>query len=88
MKVFSDLVSDSTSQLYKFQIEILDCKVEKFDPGKQAFANVIMNSGDTKIFKFSDFKQEPACYFDMRYSLTLLEKPFGSAETPTFDLEK
>ena len=35
---------------------------------------------------FSNFTQQPSCGFDVDYSLTLIEKTFGSNEQPVFDL--
>ena len=38
-----------------------------------------------ELFPFSNFKQEPSCGFDVEYSLTLIEKTFGTNEQPVFD---
>jgi len=42
IEVASDLVPISTKQLIRFEIQILDCKVESFDAGLQVFKDTIL----------------------------------------------
>ena len=66
-------------------IEVLDCFVESFESGEQEFLqNSLVNLNTLLELPFTNYTQSPACNFTVGYTVTLIEKPFLSADQPDF----
>ena len=88
MRISSDKEGlEATSQELKFNIEILDCRVDKFTLVEQFLPYVSIEIGDSINLGFKEYVQEPSCGFAVDYTLTLIERQFGSSEQPKFQPE-
>ena len=66
--------SYSPKRYIRIEIEILDCKVNSFEPGIQEFVSMQVEIGEEIVFPFKNYIMTPDCQFDVNYTLTLLEK--------------
>ena len=69
-----------SSQDIEFRVEILDCKVIGFTVGFQVFESVVIEMGESVIWPFADYIQEPACDFGVSYTITMVKKSYGNAK--------
>ena len=78
MKIQIDLnfIPISNVRYLKVYIEMLDCKVDSFLPGRQSFEDIDVEPGELIQFDFNNFIQTPDCELEVDYTLTVIEKTY------------
>ena len=77
IKLANEEIEDAPRRYVRFNIEILDCKVDNFYSIETYFESSALTVNEEIVYQFLNYIQEPKCDFDVEYTTTLLDTSEG-----------